>query len=126
MFENDDRFLAQFPHGSPERQYYSTLLKVVRSVSFPVSKEAGFALLRFLDKDWVEVGEVNTLTHPVAGSVKGDAELVGHVFSVINDDPFYWYSWYLEMTWEDFDEKLIRMWVEGFSRHGKVEGPLGI
>ncbi|MCY1042069.1 hypothetical protein OV208_12150 [Corallococcus sp. bb12-1] len=74
----------------------------------------------------VVIGDVDTLAHPVAGSVKGDSELVSHVFAVVDDKPFYWYGWYLDMTGDDFDQKLIRMWREGFARHGKVEGPLGI
>ncbi|WP_147444153.1 MULTISPECIES: hypothetical protein [Corallococcus] len=125
MFADDGQFLAQYAPGGPEEQYYSTLLRVVRSVSFPVSEAAGFALLRFLDVNRVEIGDVNTLTHPVGGSVQGDSELVSHVFASISDEDYYWYNLYWAMGVDDFDEKLIQMWRDGFSRHGKVTGPLG-
>ncbi|RKH61568.1 hypothetical protein D7X96_31340 [Corallococcus interemptor] len=53
MPKSDEEFLARFPPGSPEEQYYATLLRIVRSISFPMTEAAGFALLRLLDVDWM-------------------------------------------------------------------------
>ncbi|MFP2904275.1 hypothetical protein ACLESD_04215 [Pyxidicoccus sp. 3LFB2] len=106
--ENDERFLNQFREGSPEREYHSALLRVIRSVPYPLTERAGFALLWLLHYERLVAGSVDTWTHPIAGSSQEDAELVSHAFG--RDSASVWLARFQAMHREEFDPVWLERW----------------
>ena len=111
----DEEFLAQFPMGSPEREYHAAILGVVRSVEFRRTERAAFALLWVLIYEHIVVDGVDSTTHPAADSLYENAELVAHVFPNLGYDSQDWAAIFPSMSREESDEGLIRMWREALS-----------
>jgi hypothetical protein len=121
----DEEFLAQFPPGSVEREYHAALLPAVRSVEFPRTERAAFALFWVLIYEQFVVNGVDLTTHPAAGSRYENAELVAHVFSSLGYDSSEWAAIFPSMSLEASDEALIRMWREALGQHGSRPRPGG-
>ncbi|NMO18573.1 hypothetical protein HPC49_33180 [Pyxidicoccus fallax] len=119
-YESDEQFLSQFPEGSSQREFHETMLGVIRSVPFPMTKRAGFALQWFLRYADVVIGDFDTRAHPAAGSNREDAELVSHVFAQVNPEPDWWLDWFRELSREELDEATFQLWREAFERRGRV------
>jgi hypothetical protein len=112
--ESDTRFLSNFPEGSPEREYHTAVLRVIRSVPFPVTERVGFALQWVLRYEAGVAGDIDLLTHPVAGSNKEDAALVSHVFARAEACPVWWLERFDAMDRDAFDWEWIQRWKDAF------------
>lgn len=116
---SDEDFLSQFPPGSIEREYHSTLLALINEIDFPRSEEVGLALLRFFQVADFTVGNVDTTIHPAAGSLYENAALVAWLFYTVASEPIFWIASY-QNTGGVVPQRWFQFWVDQFRSHHNV------
>jgi hypothetical protein len=115
-----DELLSRYRDGTPEREYHEAFLKVLSTIEFPRSEDAGLNLLHFLQVADLVIGSVDTTCHPAAGSRHEDAMLVAAVFADVNSDPDWWLDRYRERDWQS-DQQWLRYWRDRFRASRYVE-----
>lgn len=91
MYRSVEALLESLPSGSPEREYHEALVRVVSRVAFDDSSEViGFGLMNVLRDGRLVTVEVDTGSHPAAGSVDENSHLVSSLFGGVERSPAWW------------------------------------
>ena len=112
----------RLPEGSVEREYHGAILRVLDGVEFPRSEDVALALLEILQTTDFQIGEVDSLRHPAAGSLLEDADLIACVFREVADDPGWWVVDYQHLSLEGRVRiaPLVDFWAETFEQSENV------
>jgi hypothetical protein len=108
-----------FEPGSGEREYHSTLAKIVAGIQFDdANADLGIGLVRFLTMVRFASGPVDTGTHAVALSWEENAIFVASLFGKLSHPPGWWHFHALsghqvELEWwrEQFKRSPLVSWV---------------
>lgn len=88
---NVETFIASLPEDSPERAYHQALWDIV-STAKPGSPnvETGFGLMLFLERHDFVCNQIDTRTHPIAGSREENALFVQHLLPSVGENALWW------------------------------------
>jgi hypothetical protein len=98
---NDDdkitTFLSQYPITSPERDYFSAVLDLLRTLDPPITEATGLALLIMFDFATITLDDGRVIGEPwgIMGSREDNARCIAVLFDSINPDPIWWKASYV-------------------------------
>lgn len=112
MYADVEEFLSAL-EGSPEHEFYSAIIDVVRQVDFdPASVAQGFGLLDVISQGELATERVNTLLSPFGGSIEETAWMVAHLFIEVGQPPIWWKAGYPTEIFSDEVQVNVRWWVQ--------------
>jgi len=117
-----DADFSCFPNDSPERDYFNSLLKLFQQNDVDtVNLEAGLAILHFLDRFDFVIGDVDSRSHPAAGSLELNAIFVSKVFG-LKYEVFMWVEKYRAGNFEEQHFNYLSQWIEAAEKQAELFG----
>ncbi|MGC3969153.1 MAG: hypothetical protein QM775_17845 [Pirellulales bacterium] len=88
-FSNDDN--SPSPDETPQRDYREAIMEIVSGINFDNGNVlCGLGLLTYITGGSFVGAGINVITHPDAGSLSSNAELVAEVFAPIHQSKYWW------------------------------------